>query len=89
MQSRTTQRFRKSFDKLPENVKVNARRVFKKWMNDPGLISLRFKQIYSAKQVYSVRIERGWRALGVKQDDVMIWFWIGSHADYDSLIKKL
>ena len=89
MQSRTTKRFRKAFDDLPKNVKESAMNSFNKWMQNPELESLRFKKIHSSKQVYSVRVGRGWRALGVKEGDVMIWFWIGSHSDYDILIKKL
>jgi hypothetical protein len=29
----------------------------------------------------------GYRALAVEVDDGMLWFWIGTHADYDALIK--
>jgi hypothetical protein len=39
--------------------------------------------------VYSVRVGLGWRALGVREGDVMVWFWIGSHADYDRLLETL
>jgi hypothetical protein len=28
----------------------------------------------------------GYRALGVRRDDTIVWFWIGSHADYDKLL---
>ena len=31
----------------------------------------------------------GWRAVGVKHEDTMIWYWIGSHAEYDKLISQL
>jgi len=30
-----------------------------------------------------------WRAVGIRDDDDMIWFWIGSHAEYDKLIAQL
>jgi hypothetical protein len=30
-----------------------------------------------------------YRALGVKEGDEIIWFWIGSHADYDRLLSRL
>jgi hypothetical protein len=32
----------------------------------------------------------GWRALGVMQakEDKIVWFWIGSHAEYDKLPGK-
>jgi hypothetical protein len=29
------------------------------------------------------------RALGIKEKETMIWFWIGSHEDYDKLISEL
>jgi hypothetical protein len=31
----------------------------------------------------------GWRAVGVRDGDTMVWFWIGSHADYDRLLSEL
>lgn len=32
-----------------------------------------------------------WRTLGVLQDETVywFWFWIGSHADYDALLKRI
>lgn len=39
--------------------------------------------------VYSVRVGIGYRALGVKDGDTITWFWIGSHADYDQILKSL
>jgi len=30
-----------------------------------------------------------WRALGVRAGDDMIWFWIGSHEDYNSLLGQM
>jgi exonuclease SbcD len=50
---------------------------------------LRFKQVHPTEPIYSVRISRNYRALGVREDDAMIWFWIGSHADYDDLISRM
>jgi hypothetical protein len=37
--------------------------------------------------VYGVGI--GYRAIGVRDGDRLIWFWIGSHADYDRLVDTL
>jgi hypothetical protein len=28
-----------------------------------------------------------YRALAIEADDTYLWFWIGSHADYDRLIS--
>ena len=37
--------------------------------------------------MYSVRIGLRYRALGVKTPDGVLWYWIGSHADYDKLLS--
>ena len=34
-----------------------------------------------------VRIGIHYRALAVKSDNEMAWFWIGSHAEYDRLLR--
>jgi hypothetical protein len=39
--------------------------------------------------VYSVRIGIGYRALGLRKDEQIYWFWIGSHAEYDDLLKRI
>ena len=39
--------------------------------------------------IYSVRVTLGYRALGLLQKDEIVWFWIGSHAEYDRLLTKL
>jgi hypothetical protein len=31
----------------------------------------------------------GYRAAGLLEDDEVTWFWIGSHAEYDRLLKIL
>ena len=37
----------------------------------------------------SVRIDLDWRAAGILDGDVVVWFWIGSHADYEQLLRHL
>jgi hypothetical protein len=38
---------------------------------------------------YSVRVGLHYRCLGIKKDDAIYWFWIGSHAVYDKVIQQL
>ncbi|MEO8148162.1 MAG: hypothetical protein ABI723_11015 [Bacteroidia bacterium] len=89
MKSVTTERFRKAYDALPEHVRVSALKAYKLWHKNPLHPSLKFKRIHSTKPVYSVRVSLSCRALGIKQDETIIWFWIGSHADYNKLIIDL
>ena len=67
--------------------KPPARIIEPGWMI-PGTQSLAFKQMGSTG-VWSVRVGIGWRALGLVDDDTITWFWIGSHADYDTFVKSL
>jgi hypothetical protein len=48
--------------------------------------SRNFKRVHATEPIYSVRITRGYRALGLRDGDLVTWFWIGSHADYDKLL---
>jgi hypothetical protein len=89
VKSHTTERFRKAFGELPLAVQRNARRVFRVWKKEPWYPILHFKRIHETKPIYSIRIGLGWRALGLMQGEVLIWFWIGSHSDYSNLIKQL
>lgn len=87
MNSQVTQDFLDCFALLPASVKQQARKAYKLWRNNPHHPSLRFKRIHHHESMYSVRISRGWRALGLLDGNTATWFWIGSHSDYDALIK--
>lgn len=87
MRSRTTQRFRRAFALLPKGIKAQARRAYRRFRKDPKHPSLQFKRIHPRKPVYSVRIGLGYRAVGAREGDEIAWYWIGSHAEYDNLIR--
>jgi hypothetical protein len=76
-----------AFRGLPANVKDVARKNYRLWKANPGHPSLQFKRVHPTEPIYSVRVGRGWRALGVMDDTSITWFWIGSHAEYDRLIQ--
>ena len=38
---------------------------------------------------WSVRVDGGYRALATRDDERVSWFWIGSHDEYERLIKEL
>ena len=76
-------RFWECYNRLPAPVKDLADDNFALLKQNPKHPSLHFKQI---KQFWSVRIGLRYRALGVGVPDGVVWFWIGSHTDYDRLI---
>jgi hypothetical protein len=91
MRSRTTPGFWELFKALPESIRTEAKASYKRFKVDPYDPSLQFKEIKlrKNKSIWSVRVGRGYRALGVKpNDEEVVWGWIGSHADYDRLIES-
>jgi len=86
IQSRTSREFREAFASLPSDIRRQARRASKLFRTDPRHPSLRFKKVDEESNVYSVRIGLGYRALGVIEGPVVVWFWIGSHAECDRLL---
>jgi hypothetical protein len=78
----------RAFAELPAEVKGQARQAYRLWNANPTHPGLHFKKVHPELPIYSVRVGLRWRAMGILRDDVMIWFWIGSHADYDKLLKQ-
>ena len=90
MKSELTDEFIKCFADLPERVKKTARKNYKLWKQNPSHPSLEFKKLNTKQPTYSVRAGTGWRAVGViKDSETVVWFWIGSHSNYDSPLKNL
>jgi hypothetical protein len=67
---------------LPTNVREVADRAFELLRADPYHPSLHFKRIGG---FWSVRAGIHHRALGVEHENGVVWFWIGTHAEYDRL----
>ena len=89
MTSHTTKRFRTAFNMLPQTVKRQAKEAYRLFKQNPYHPSLRFKQVHPSRPIYSVRVSLDYRAVGIRDGDKMIWFWIGSHTDYDELLSLL
>ena len=89
MKSRATPRFWAAFRDLPEPARDAARKAYRLFRENPGHPSQQFKKIHTREPIYSVRVTLGYRAVGLLEADEILWFWIGSHADYDRLVKSL
>jgi len=80
---RASPRFWRHYRELPEAVRKLADKNFELLKTDPHHPSLHFKKI---NQLWSVRVGAHYRALGLDRGENIIWFWIGSDADYDKLV---
>jgi hypothetical protein len=69
---------------LPEEARKLADQAYKRLKQDPQYPSLHFKKVGRFR---SARVSGSYRALAVEGADELVWFWVGSHADYDKLIS--
>jgi len=86
MQSRTTRQFWRLFSHLPFDVQQEARRAYRLFQNNPAHPGLQFKKLEGEENIYSARIGLDYRALAVMRKNRVVWYWIGSHSDYDRLV---
>jgi hypothetical protein len=75
--------FWEAYRSLPAPVQRLADRSFALLKDDPRHPSLHFKKVGRFR---SARVGMHFRALGVEVTDGVLWFWIGTHAQYDKLI---
>ena len=83
---RATNRFWKCFEKLPEAIQDLSNRNFQLLKADSRHPSLHFKKVGN---FWSVGIGLDYRALAVEDNDDFIWVWIGSHDEYERMIKEM
>jgi len=76
--------FWKCYGRLPAHVQKLADDNFALLKKDPAHPSLHLKKV---ARYWSVRVGTHYRAIGVESPDGLVWFWIGTHAEYDKLIK--
>lgn len=86
MTSKTQEGFWRCFDALPAQIQQQAREPFRLWQKDAFNAALHFKPLFG--DVWSVRVNQQYRALGRRKGSLIVWFWIGSHADYEALIRR-
>ena len=84
MTSSTTKSFRSRFRALPPEVRRLARKNFKLWLRDPRHPSLHFKRV---GDFWSARVGSNYRALAIMRGEDVQWFWIGSHDEYERILK--
>jgi len=89
MKSYAVRNFWKLFRKLPPDIQRKAYKAYRLWCANPFAGSLRFKCVSKHESIYSVRIGRGYRALGLLENDIIYWYFIGNHDEYERELRRL
>ncbi|MDF0643998.1 MAG: hypothetical protein P0111_08195 [Nitrospira sp.] len=72
------------YNALPAPIREQADRAFELLKANPKHPSLHFKQV---GRFWSTRVGLQYRAVVVEAPDGIVWFWIGTHAEYDRVIR--
>jgi hypothetical protein len=84
MRHRTTPRFWEHYRNLPEEVRDLADKNFRLLQSDLRHPSLQLKKVGN---VWSARVRLAHRALAVEDGEDFLWVWIGTHNDYERLLR--
>jgi hypothetical protein len=84
MKSLTTPKFWRAYADLPPEIKPAARKQYRLWKDNPRHPPLPFKKV---GPFWSARITEDYRSLALLQNDIYHWFWIGTHAEYERILK--
>jgi hypothetical protein len=80
-------RYWRCYESLPERIRRLADKNYALFCDDPWHPSLWFKPLVG--DVWSVRVGRDYRALCRRDGEVLRWFWIGTHQEYDQIVRQL
>jgi len=69
---------------LPEDVRAQADKSYALLRGDQRHPSLHFKKI---GRLRSARVSDHYRVLGIDAPEGVMWSWIGSHTEYERLLK--
>jgi mRNA-degrading endonuclease RelE of RelBE toxin-antitoxin system len=84
LKSLTRPSFWRAYQSLDPRVRDAARKACHLFTENPDHPSLRFKRLAGYENIWSVRINEQYRAVGERTGDSIVWVWIGSHNDFDN-----
>lgn len=84
MRYRATPSFWRLYHRLPAEIQQLADRCYELLKSDSRHPSLHFKK---AGRFWSARVGRHYRTVAVEDGNDIVWFWIGTHGDYDRLLR--
>jgi len=84
MKSLTSPKFWRTYAALPPAARLAARKAYRLWQQNPQHPSLQFQK---RGRFWRACFGSGQRALAVAVPEGYLWFWIGSHDEYERLLK--
>lgn len=88
MVNRRVRSYRKCLEKLGVDISTELERAYALWLENPQANSLGFKLLHDVPPVGRVKIGDHYRAIMVVDGDTAVWFWVGTHEDYNKFCRK-
>jgi len=74
------------YEHLPSSIQDLADKNFDLLKADPKHPSLHLKKV---SRYWSARVGMKYRAVAVEIEESLLWIWIGTHAEYNKLLKRI
>lgn len=81
---RTTASFWDRYNQLPDGLRDRADKQFELFSQSPNHPSVQLKPVGG---FWSARVTDAYRALPLREGNLFTWFWIGTHDEYERLLK--
>jgi hypothetical protein len=81
---KTLPSFWRSYSELPEEVRRRCDKQYELLTADPAHPSVQLKPVGA---FWSARVSDAYRALSLRQENTFVWFWVGTHDEYERLLK--
>jgi hypothetical protein len=89
-QDRRTKEFCRLLDGLDPLARHRFDLAFRAYRRDPKLVRFELKcRLSDRTPIYGAEAGQNLRALAMRKDDVVYWFWLGTHEDYDRILKDM
>ncbi|HEY9702143.1 MAG TPA: hypothetical protein V6C58_06840 [Allocoleopsis sp.] len=82
----TTSNFWQNYHQLPLTIQKIADQKYQLLKQNPYHPSLKLKKI---GDLWSVRVTKNYRSLGINESEGILWFWIGDHQEYEQILSNL
>jgi hypothetical protein len=79
---------------LPERIKEAAEEAYRQFLTDPNHVSLAHHALKDTKKgrhrngSWAVHVTRRYCAIYIPDGNENVWYWIGSHEDYNNFVGK-
>ena len=81
---KTLPSFWRCYADLPEELRRRCDKQYELLITDPAHPSIQLKPVGG---FWSARVSDAYRALSLRDGNTFVWFWVGTHDEYERLLK--